>query len=378
MNYNILAFLTISFLFYSCSNEAKKEIETTDVDFGTKNAQFRNTETKNVSPYAMFGDSSFVLMTEEERNNKNYLEIVNQDNSQVSRLEMDSKTGKVSLFDKNGTVLKTFFIDTKDVAKFLSVDPLAKKYPDISPYAFVANSPLQYTDPDGRIIVDKDGNIVVTATGESHTANASSELVTKLDGKTSYYEVEYDYDVVTIYANDGRPISANLVTAVRLITMTVDDKTGKYKKTIKAGTTNDIDCETNCHGLTFTNERLRISNPDVNDILAGDNHEIVDNEVDADAIIFSDFDGDTNHSANRNEDGTYDANDGDAISFYNIPLSEARGLSDPRKDIFIKKSPNRAFHTDRGNVSDRGIRLIEGKRQIRKFEENLQNELNKK
>ena len=36
---------------------------------------------------------------------------------------------------------------------WLSVDPLADKYPNISPYAYCAWNPIKYTDPDGRIVV---------------------------------------------------------------------------------------------------------------------------------------------------------------------------------------------------------------------------------
>ena len=36
---------------------------------------------------------------------------------------------------------------------WLSVDPLAEKYPSISPYVYVANNPMVYVDPDGRDIV---------------------------------------------------------------------------------------------------------------------------------------------------------------------------------------------------------------------------------
>src|SRR5690625_5240138 len=36
--------------------------------------------------------------------------------------------------------------------RWLSVDPLAEKYPGISTYAFVANNPLMFIDPDGREI----------------------------------------------------------------------------------------------------------------------------------------------------------------------------------------------------------------------------------
>ncbi len=38
------------------------------------------------------------------------------------------------------------------IGRWLSLDPLAASYPNLSPYVFVANSPLQFIDPDGRRI----------------------------------------------------------------------------------------------------------------------------------------------------------------------------------------------------------------------------------
>ena len=61
---------TVSFLFWKTENEP----EFTG-NFGTSNPQFRNTDTKNLSPYAMFGDSSLVMMTEEEKNGKHFIDI---------------------------------------------------------------------------------------------------------------------------------------------------------------------------------------------------------------------------------------------------------------------------------------------------------------
>ncbi|WP_255498807.1 RHS repeat-associated core domain-containing protein, partial [Dysgonomonas sp. ZJ709] len=37
--------------------------------------------------------------------------------------------------------------------RFMSVDPLAEKYYNISPYAYVKNNPLKYIDPDGKQVI---------------------------------------------------------------------------------------------------------------------------------------------------------------------------------------------------------------------------------
>ena len=42
------------------------------------------------------------------------------------------------------------FIDIGSTAIFLQQDPLAEKYYNLSPYAYCANSPVNFVDPDGR------------------------------------------------------------------------------------------------------------------------------------------------------------------------------------------------------------------------------------
>lgn len=39
------------------------------------------------------------------------------------------------------------------IGRWMSVDPLQKKYPASSPYSFVLNTPIQAVDPDGRVVV---------------------------------------------------------------------------------------------------------------------------------------------------------------------------------------------------------------------------------
>ena len=40
------------------------------------------------------------------------------------------------------------------LGKWLSTDPLQTKYPDLSPYNFVANNPLRFVDPNGQFLLD--------------------------------------------------------------------------------------------------------------------------------------------------------------------------------------------------------------------------------
>lgn len=54
------------------------------------------------------------------------------------------------------------------IAKFLSVDPLTKKYPELTPYQFASNSPIQAVDIDGlegvqyiETQTDKDGKTLI-------------------------------------------------------------------------------------------------------------------------------------------------------------------------------------------------------------------------
>ena len=41
----------------------------------------------------------------------------------------------------------------KGVQRFMSVDPLAEKYPNVSPFVYVGNNPLIFIDPDGMELI---------------------------------------------------------------------------------------------------------------------------------------------------------------------------------------------------------------------------------
>jgi len=65
---------------------------------------------------------------------------------------------------------------TPEVSVWLSVDPLADKYPSMSPFMYCAGNPLKYVDPDGMRLdkyYDSDGNLLLD------TKKGNSEYVVK-------------------------------------------------------------------------------------------------------------------------------------------------------------------------------------------------------
>lgn len=70
---------------------------------------------------------------------------------EVRYAEFDKNTLSLNLLDENDNVIKTLVFDPNE-KKFLTMDPLAEKYYSISPYAYCANNPIKYIDPDGRTI----------------------------------------------------------------------------------------------------------------------------------------------------------------------------------------------------------------------------------
>ncbi|MGM9815365.1 MAG: RHS repeat-associated core domain-containing protein [Candidatus Aphodosoma sp.] len=52
----------------------------------------------------------------------------------------------LSVRSKSGFTARCYF---SSFSHWLTVDPLADKYPGISPYAYCAWNPIKYVDPDG-------------------------------------------------------------------------------------------------------------------------------------------------------------------------------------------------------------------------------------
>lgn len=100
------------------------------------------------------------------------------------------------------------------IGHFVSVDPLQKMYPSLSPYSFVDNNPIRLIDADGRVITipdGKGGSIIYTpgmkADGYSaatakhisylNNLNANSEYMKTQLNTLSSSQVEYNIAIGT-------------------------------------------------------------------------------------------------------------------------------------------------------------------------------------
>ena len=88
---------------------------------------------------------------------QNYIKYSQNYPQSFTGKERDSETG-FSYFGVR-------YYDSDLMTGWLSVDPMADKYPSMSPYAYCVWNPVKLVDPDGRMvspIYDADGNFLGT------------------------------------------------------------------------------------------------------------------------------------------------------------------------------------------------------------------------
>ena len=101
------------------------------------------------NPYERFDKDVKVLTF----SNGKYNEFFDTDTIEIiGSAVLNTKTMKVIGFIDEEVKYSESTLEPEVVSRWLSLDPLAAKYPSMSPYNFVGNSPILFIDPDGRDI----------------------------------------------------------------------------------------------------------------------------------------------------------------------------------------------------------------------------------
>ncbi|WP_430406840.1 RHS repeat-associated core domain-containing protein [Fluviicola sp.] len=143
-----------------------------------------------------------------------------------------------------------------DVVRFLSLDPMAVKYPMLSPYNYVAGNPIMLIDPDGREIRDSEGKDISTKKHERQTrwtenhvmlnevfgdpSGFTSAIIPKLGSIKSFSQAQHDQWLSLHRSNPYTPSQND-------ITQTDKDgsvylRTNSRKKTVGKGDLWELGC----------------------------------------------------------------------------------------------------------------------------------------
>lgn len=167
---------------------------------------------QNENPFKQFGYDILVASSSKGE----FKEFHDQtDIVEIGSVLFNTKTHEiVKILNKDETT-----IDIPSATAAMSIDPLCEKYYWISPYAYVANNPLKFIDPDGRdyriFYTDENGK------EQSWVFNGTNQSQAPKNEFISNFLLAYDYNVT----NKG---GENMIAAVENHSITIGVEYEKY------------------------------------------------------------------------------------------------------------------------------------------------------
>ncbi|MPM20913.1 hypothetical protein SDC9_67351 [bioreactor metagenome] len=196
------------------------------------------------------------------------------------------------------------------IMRTTTMDPLAEKYYDISPYAWCANNPVRFVDPDGRRIYMVTGNKVVLASAKiMHQTDIGKTLWNKYNNSRT--------DDIYISSQKFKNVKAGGYTYANAQKYNII-KNGKI--TLDLNNPNQSDMS-NINGLDVSkSEGKNIHIVNINEKTASTDGTYGDKKFDSGAYaMFHEID------AHIDKDGTYNSELGHKLHGYSLITTEIEG-----------------------------------------------------
>ncbi len=174
------------------------------------------------TPYDTF-DSTMTEVRMNQLKNRQF-KLINADTAhQVKYMILDTESQTLSLYGKSEKLLGKKAIQVSE-KKFLSEDPLTKKYPELTPYQFASNTPIMAIDLDGlekfeinleRVYEIWEYNPKTKARTRSKINNVTDDFIAYKvsvgirEKNGDFTDIKMDYSMIMFERKSALPNSAN-------------------------------------------------------------------------------------------------------------------------------------------------------------------------
>ncbi|MEN0053541.1 MAG: hypothetical protein AAGC65_07720 [Mucilaginibacter sp.] len=133
------------------------------------------------NPYKIFG---YKPKAEYKDSPLDIYKVNNADkDSKIKYLTLDRQNKVIRLLGDRDSLIKVITYTDQDLLRWVTVDPKAEKYPQLSPYNYVNDNPMNNIDPNGKEIIGTDGKAVTYSINKegavswSKNASAGTQII---------------------------------------------------------------------------------------------------------------------------------------------------------------------------------------------------------